>query len=274
MLFFQGETACGVVGLALAREAGADGPATGAEQVLRLAQAEPLLCAVEQWLQSPWDPAPGAPDGLSGYQAVVRDPALAPPGTTLHVPLRALRVPPPAALRAPALVWAAQAAEVVLSQVPAEALERLVPQALVWLPAASADEWVVSLRDPNGLLPNCPARLDLRGQRLLVLAGAEDAALESADQMDGDGAPDEAESPQVLLTQGVQLPLDRWLGWGRTQAAFQWPVPQPWVAELRHMGTTCASGALLPLGQGCGLLLDAVRPSLPCGDERLMLNDE
>ena len=76
-LCFAGATDCGVVGLTLARDAEASDPASGAEQVLRLAQAEPLIAAVEQWLQSAWDPAPVAAAGVGAvYQAVVRDPAL------------------------------------------------------------------------------------------------------------------------------------------------------------------------------------------------------
>ena len=125
-LSFAGATDCGVVGLTLARDADAGGPASGAEQVLRLAQAEPLIAAVEQWLQSAWDPAPVAAAGVGAvYQAVVRDPALAPPGTRLHVPLGALLVPPPAALRAPALAWSMHAAQLVLGSVPLDALPPL-----------------------------------------------------------------------------------------------------------------------------------------------------
>ncbi len=252
LLFFQGATASGAVGLALAREVGAEGPVTGAEQVLRLAQAEPLLRAVEQWLQSPWDPAPCDARAPQSYQAVVRDPALAPPGTTLHLPLAALLAPPPPALRAPALAWAGHAAEALLGPVPAQALERLEPQALLWLPSAFGSQWSVSLRDPHGRLPPCPARLDLAAQRLVVPAAAG-AAL-------APGAPDsaDADTPQALLAQRVQVPLDHWLGWGRAEAPFQWPVPQPWAAELRVGGVTRAHGALLPLGQGCGMLVTAV----------------
>ncbi|MFT3778961.1 MAG: hypothetical protein QM772_11920 [Ottowia sp.] len=249
LLFFQGSTACGAVGLALAREAGAEGPVTGAEQVLRLAQAEPLLRAVEQWLRSPWDPAPCAARALPGYRAVVRDPAVAPPGTTLHLPLAALLAPPPPVLRAPALAWAGHAAEALLGPVPAEALARLEPQALVWLPAAFGAEWAVSLRDPEGRLPPCPARLDLAAQRLVVTAGAPPAI----------GAPDTAAAePQAVLAQRVQVPLDHWLGWGRAEVPFHWPVPQPWAAELRQGGAARARGALMRLGQGCGLWLEAV----------------
>lgn len=257
-LRFQGATACGAVGIVLARDADVSGPVSGVEQVLRLAQAEPLLRLVEQWLQSPWDPAPCADRDAAawpGYQAVVRDPGLAPPGTTLHLPLGALLVPPPPALRAPALAWAGHAAEPVLGQVPAEALERLEPQALLWLPAAFGAEWTVRLRDPHGRLPPCPARLDLAAQRLVVTAGAVDQAL----------APDEAGDAgvaQVVLARRVQVPLDHWLGWGRPGVPFQWPVPQPWAAELLQDGATRARGALLPLGQGCGLRVEAMASPL------------
>ena len=254
-LRFQGATACGAVGLTLTRETHAQGPVTGVEQVLRLAQAEPLLQAVEQWLQSAWDPAPCTDqDGgaWTGYQAMVRDPALAPPGTTLHVPLGALLVPPPEPLRSPALVWAGHAAEPLLARVPTEVLARLEAGTLLWLPAAFGPEWTVSLRDPTGRLPPCPARLDLAAQRLTVSAGAVDAALAGEDPEATDA------EPLVLLAQRVQVPLDHWLGWGRAGMPFHWPVPQPWAAELRHAGATRAQGALMPLGQGCGLLVAAL----------------
>jgi hypothetical protein len=258
-LHFLGATACGGVGLALPRESGAPhGPASGVEQALRLAQAEPLLRAVEQWLQSPWDPAPCPPpspagaDGWPGYRAVVRDPALAPPGSVLHLPLGALLVPPPAALRAPALAWASQPAQPLLSQPPPQALQQLQPQALLWLPEAFGPEWVVQLRDPAGRLPPCPARLELAAQRLVVTAGAHDGSLAPAEPPAG-----EAPALQVVLAQRVQVPLDHWLGWARAGVPFHWPVPQPWAAELHLGGAVRARGALLPLGQGCGLLVEA-----------------
>jgi hypothetical protein len=253
-LFFQGSTACGAVSLTLARQAGAEGAATGVEQVLQLAQAEPLISAVEQWLRSDWDPAPcddcdqAAPDS---YQAIVRNPALAPPGAILHLPLKALLAPPPAPLCAPALTWGAQAADLTLGNVPLSVLDQLEPGALVLLPQAFSPEWMVNLRDPAGRLPACLARLDLTAQRLEVTASAVAGA--------PPGGPDDDALPLVRLVQCVSVPLDYWLGFGRADAPFHWPVPQPWTAQLCHAGTVRARGALLPLGQGYGMLLEAVQ---------------
>ncbi len=261
VLVFQGNSACGALQLALAREAdaAADAPPTGAEQVLRLAQAEPLLCAIEAWMHGPWDPAPLAAADLAAgtdapsYTAVVRDPALAPPGSRLRVPLDALRVPPPDALRAPALEWAAHDATVVLGEVPVDALDRLAVGALLWLPAASATAWDVRLTDPAGRLPPCAARLDLAAQRIVVSPGSASVA-----------APADGGAPlQVVLSRPVRLPLDRWLGWGPAGAPYAWPTPQPWEAELRQGSTVLARGALLPLGEGCGLRI----ASLPLAEQ-------
>jgi len=256
-LFFQGSTACGVVGLTLARPADAEGAATGVEQVLQLAQAEALIRAVEQWLRSDWDPVPcgdcdEAVPNANSYQATVRDPALAPPGTILHVPLAAL-LAPPEPLRAPALTWAAQAADLTLGNVPLSALEQLQPGAVLLLPQAFGPEWRVNLRDPAGRLPACPARLDLSAQRLEVTAGAAAGA--------PPGGLDDDALPLVRLVQHVPVPLDHWLGFGRADTPFHWPVPQPWAAQLCHAGIVRGHGALLPMGQGYGMLLEAVQAS-------------
>ena len=254
-LCFAGATDCGVVGLTLARDADAGGPASGAEQVLRLAQAEPLIAAVEQWLQSAWDPAPVAAAGVGAvYQAVVRDPALAPPGTRLHVPLGALLVPPPAALRAPALAWSMHAAQLVLGSVPLDDLPPLQAGSLLWLPASFGAAWAVQLVDPARRLPPCPALLDLQAQRVSVAAAGAGALSDE----------DAADEPRVLLQRRLELPLDHWLGWGLAEAPFHWPVPQPWSAELRVGDAVHAHGALLPVGAGCGLLVESLAAVASC----------
>ena len=254
-LCFAGATDCGVVGLTLARDAEASDPASGAEQVLRLAQAEPLIAAVEQWLQSAWDPAPVAAAGVGAvYQAVVRDPALAPPGTRLHVPLGALLVPPPAALRAPALAWSMHAAQLVLGSVPLDALPPLQAGSLLWLPASFGAAWAVQLVDPARRLPPCLALLDLQAQRVSVAAAGAGALSDE----------DAADEPRVLLQRRIELPLDHWLGWGLAEAPFHWPVPQPWSAELRVGDAVHARGALLPVGAGCGLLVESLAAVASC----------
>ena len=255
-MVFQGASACGPIGLALApaaATAGAGAP-TGAEQVLRLAQAEPLIRAVEQWLHGPWDPAPHAGAPVEGYRAVVRDPALAPPGTRLHVPLGALLVPPPAALRAPALAWSMHAAQLVLGSVPLDALPPLQAGSLLWLPASFGAAWAVQLVDPARRLPPCPALLDLQAQRVSAAAAGAGALSDE----------DAADEPRVLLQRRIELPLDHWLGWGLAEAPFHWPVPQPWSAELRVGDAVHARGALLPVGAGCGLLVESLAAVASC----------
>ncbi|MDO5288713.1 MAG: hypothetical protein Q4F13_03660 [Pseudomonadota bacterium] len=254
LLYFAGPGPAGAMGLTLPGvvEQG-QSQLSGAEQVLHLAQAEPLICAVEDWLRSPWDPAPVKDSALmpSGFRAVVRDPALAPPGTVLTLPLRALLTPPPQALHPPALTWATHSATMVLGAVPAEALARLQTGALLWLPASFASAWQVQLLDEQGDLPPCLAQLDLAAQRLTVSA----SALSPSEWPMAD------EAPRVVLTHPVQLPLDQWLGWGRGAAPYHWPVPQPWTAELRQGEHVLARGALLPVGAGCGLHVEWLMPS-------------
>lgn len=256
-LYFQGATACGAVGLTLARQAGAEGAATGIEQVLQLAQTEPLIRAVEQWLRSDWDPAPcdSCDEAVQhGYQAIVRNPTLAPPGAILHVPLEALLAPPPEILCAPASIWATQTADLILGSVPLSVLERLEPGALVWLPQAFGPQWIVSLRDLAGRLPTRLARLNLAAQRLEIAAnavtGTPPDALARSD--DDDGA-------QPLVRLSVSVPLDYWMGFGHANQPFHWPVPQPWTAQLCCAGIVHARGALLPIGQGYGMLLESVQ---------------
>jgi len=255
-LFFQGITARGAVGLTLARAAGAEGLATGIEQVLRLAQTEPLISAVEQWLRSDCDPIPCddcAQAVHDGYQAEVRNPALAPPGTILHVPLEVLLTPPPELLCAPALTWAAQTADLTLGNIPMPVLEQLEPGALVLLPQAFGPKWMVRLRDPAGRLPDRLGRLDLAAQRLEVAANAPAGTPSGASARLYDDA-----QPLVRLVQRVSVPLDYWLGFSRANTPFYWPVPQPWAARLCHADVTRARGALLPLSQGYGMLLESV----------------
>ncbi|QTD45488.1 hypothetical protein [Ottowia testudinis] len=259
LLHFAGATNAGAVGLVIARGADAAGAVTGAEQVLRLALAEPLIRAVEQWLQSAWDPAPvAALEAGALYEAVVRDPALAPPGTRLWVPLGALLARPPEALRAPALAWGSRTAQLVLGTVPAAAAAPLQPGSLLWLPASfGGSGWAVRLIDPARRLPPCPAQFDLPAQRLSVPAAGAGAL--------GVGGAERADEPRVLLQRPVQVPLDHWLGWGPPDAPFHWPVPQPWSAELRLGQAVLAHGGLLPVGAGCGLLVESVARAEVCG---------
>ncbi|MDO5626330.1 MAG: hypothetical protein Q4G71_16795 [Pseudomonadota bacterium] len=229
--------------------AGAGAGTGGAAQVLRLARAEPLIAAVEQWLRAAWDPAPVVTQAAPAVcHAVVRDPALAPPGTRLCLPPGALLTAPPDALRAPGLAWESVTAEVQLDTAAPEAVAALMPGDVLWLPA-SLGRWAVRLRDVTGQWPDCPARLDLHAQRLSVSQGADTPPpAQAGSEVAG----------EVLLAARVRVPLDHWLGFARAGLAFHWPVPQPWAAELRAAGTArvLAQGALLPLGQGCGLRVD------------------
>lgn len=248
-LYFSGRTDCGELGLALPSTADVSQTPTGPEQVLQLTRAEPLICALEDWLQTPWDPAPTPAAAHTrqqhlSYEAVVHDPALAPPGTTLLIPHQAALAMPPPPLYAPALTWQGCRAELLLSQVPETALAQLQPGALLWLPEACGPDWPVCLHDPAQRLPDRTARLDLGAQRLTFDA-------ETPVPHDG--------GPQVWLTQPIHLPLDQWLQWPAASGDQPQPlVSQPWQAQLRWRGTVRAQGHLLPLGRGCGLLLHSV----------------
>jgi hypothetical protein len=256
-LFFQGATAGGAMGLTLARERAARKAATEIRQVLRLAQAEPLVVEIERWLRSDWDPVPcgNRDDAIRhGYQATVRDPALAPLGTILHLSLEALLAASslPRPLCASALTWSAHTADLILSSVPASVLERLEPGALVWLPRAFAPKWIVSLCDPIKRLPTRFAQLNLATQQLEVPVGTNGDPPPASAPLDDDSL------PLVRLAQRVQVPLDQWLGFGGVDRPFRWPVPQPWAVELCHAGITLGRGGLLPLSQGYGMLLESV----------------
>jgi len=258
-LAFAATTICGTIGLTLAREAGATGSVTGMEQVLRLAQAEPLLRSVETWLNAAWDPQP-CPAGETllhpalwqrGWRAQVRDTQLAPLGTCLYLLPDALPPPPTAPLLAPALEWQCCPAQVRLSHLSESVLAQLEPQALLWLPSAFAPSWQVQLHATDAQLPPCWARLDLTAQQLVFDASSP---IQELGQTDHTAT---AHTPQVILTQEVHIPLDCWLGWEQSTPHLC-PLPQPWMAQLRRGQIVHAHGALLPLAQGCGLLLDSV----------------
>ena len=250
-LNFCGATSCGPVGIALADTSDAPGPVSGVRQVLCLAQAEPLIDQVEQWLQSAWDPAPtDAGACLAGYRAVVRDPALAPPGTVLTVPQGALRTSPPDALRAPALSWRHCVARLWLSEVPHEALSQMELGCLLWLPASFGKEWQVRLLDPAHGLPACTARFDLQAKKVTVPP-------QTRVKWPDEGEIEPAGALSVMLTAPVALPLECWLGWA-DGTPLQWPVSPPLEAELWRDGSVLAAGSLMLAGDGCGLLVTSM----------------
>lgn len=250
--YFEGATPCGPLGLWLTPEAPDQTSINGAELVMLLSRAEPLICAVEQWFQSPWDPCPAegcfASDGV--FEAVIRDPALAPPGTRLALPLEAVLAPPPHALQPPRLAWPGQVAEVVLASLAPEVLEQIEAGGLLWLPDSFGQHWHVHLHDPTGRLPPCQARFDMANQQILLGQCLGTHATPCQDS---------TPQPQVVLTRTVQVPLNHWLGWSTETPAYQWPMPQPWEAELRLEGHVQARGSLLPLGQGCGLWVEPLQ---------------
>lgn len=253
--YFEGTTPHGPMGLWLRSDTQDPDSIKGAELVLLLSQAEPLIVAVEEWLQSPWDPCPAAGHSISvtACEAVVRDPALAPPGTRLALPLDFVLAPPPHTLQPPRLSWPCQVAEVVLALVDPEALDQLEPGGLLWLPASFGGRWPISLRDPHGKLPPCHALFDMAGQQLVL-----------GQDSDNSTAQHSSDIPQhhVVLTRTIQVPLNHWLGWNAKAPAYQWPMPQPWGAELRLDRQVIARGSLLQLGQGCGLWVEHL--DTPC----------
>lgn len=253
--YFEGATPHGPMGLWLRPDTQDPGSIKGAELVLLLSQAEPLIVAVEEWLQSPWDPCPAADHSISvtACEAVVRDPALAPPGTRLALPLDFVLAPPPHTLQPPRLSWPCQVAEVVLALVDPEALDQLEPGGLLWLPASFGRHWPVSLRDPHGKLPPCQALFDMAGQQLVLGQDSDNSTAQY---------PSDIPQLHVVLTRTLQVPLNHWLGWNTKAPTYQWPMPQPWGAELRLDGQVKARGSLLQLGQGCGLWVE--RLDTPC----------
>lgn len=253
--YFEGVTPSGSMGLWLRPDTKDQDPINGATLVLLLSRAEPLIVAVEQWLQSPWDPCPAAGHfiSLAICEAVVRDPALAPPGTRLALPLDFVLAPPPHALQPPRLSWPCQVAEVVLALLDPAALDQLEPGGLLWLPASFGRHWSVSLRDPHSKLPPCQALFDMAGQQLLLDQGSDNSTAQY---------PSSIPQLHVVLTHTIQVPLNHWLGWNTKAPTYQWPMPQPWGAELRLDGQVKARGSLLQLGQGCGLWME--RLDTPC----------
>lgn len=266
-LYFKGHLGLAVAGVLLPMDALAPAPGswTGPQLMLQLAKAEPLVSAVEQWQQAPWNDLTSctlscdASDLATWCEAVVCAPALAPVGTRLRLPWSALRAAPPPWLQAPHVVWPSMAAEVCIDHLHGDELDGLTPGSLLWLTPSFGTDWPVALRDPLHRLPHCHGQW----KNVQASSGALTLGPFGADK---EIAPVPCATPQeaagladVVLAGPLSLPLEHWLGWSPTVArSIALPLTaQNLSVQVRHAGAVRASGGLLSLGRGHAFKVEA-----------------
>ena len=229
--WFSGPTERGVLSLGLPRAL--DAGAGVLSQVLALGEVEPLIAAVETWLEVAWDPAPTQEPMLGAQGFEVRLPGLAPPGTRLLFEASLSDVPPPPkALCAPNVAWTVHEASVCLGQVPVAAKDELAEGALVWIPASFLRPWLGQLAGQGGVRQ---VEVDLGSGRL--------QAAERAEAEDTDGL-------TINLQHMLRVPLDVLLGWPRAEPWQHALQPHALSLSLQHGNKRLAHGQVLPLGRG------------------------
>jgi hypothetical protein len=225
---------------------------------VRLAQAEPLLGALEAWLAGAGLAAPewtwrAGPAGWPPGNAVARW-AGAGVGARLGLPWALLRrLPPPAP--ALALQWSTVAAEWVLATLVLGDAEReaLEPGGALLLPASFQPEWWARLRAtdepaPGGLVVvlDPPA-----GAARLCLGFGDSAALSGHRPMEGEHW--EVRGPLVS-----PLAAELLLGWRDEPLPLDLDQPLSlWRMVPGSAPACCGAGQLLPWGEGHALALDA-----------------
>lgn len=193
------------------------------DAALALAAHEPLVAALEAWLQQPLDlrPASGdAPDSLVWADA-------GPVAVGLSWPLLAAAAPPP-----PELAWPELACEVDVA-----GFDRAPPlgtAGLLLLPAAFETPWRVALHAAGRVVD-----AEWRGP------GSELALC---------GPPEPASAPRaawrVQLADAVRRPLPQWLGWQPMA-----PIAPGAKARLVGPEGPLAEGRIAPALSGFGLLI-------------------
>jgi hypothetical protein len=228
-------------------------------QVLALGEAEPLIAAVEQWLEVAWDPAPVAQPPARAHALEVRSARLAPVGTRLLFGADlGQAAEPPEALRAPHVAWSLCDSAICLGQVPAAASALLEPGALVWIPASFQQPWRAQIRGPFGARA---AVVDLSAGHLCAEpVAAQQAASPAADAGELD----------VVLQHPQAVPLDVALGWPRAEP-WRLPLQTHALSRARQArGQRLAHGGLLPMGRGhamrISVLAEPVVSAAPVAD--------
>lgn len=279
VLYFKGHLGASVAGLLLPMDAlaVAPGPLTGPQLMLELAKAEPLVSAVEQWQQAPWDLAPDplscdASDPATWCEAAVCAPALAPAGTRLRLPWSALRTAPPSWLQAPHVIWPQVEAEVCIDHLHGDELECLPIGSLFWLTPSFGTDWPITVRDPLHRLAPCSGQWR-RGQVLLEQPTLNPFSAHAGTTRVPCPAPlDASEQADVVLADPLSVSLEHWLGWSPTAArSTALPLhPQNLAVQVHQAGAVRASGGLLPLGRGHAFKVEAAasHPFEPSGEIR------
>ncbi len=243
-------------------------PACAAEAALRLALAEPLLQALEEWLET----LPGSvePPDWQWQAAPARDPspgatarwAGAGVGASLSLPWTLLRrLPPPPDALASGLLWLPVQAEVVLATLtlPPQEEAALEPGGALLLPASFEPDWIACLRAaderPGGLL----VVVDPAGTAVRQCIGAgEPGGVPPADFPDADRWSVRCALPEPLAAELL-------LGWRDEAIAVDpgWPVELACPSPGASLGGPApevgrARGRLMPWGEGRALWIESV----------------
>jgi hypothetical protein len=233
LMHFCAQTPHGTLHLQLPARHGGD--AVGA--ALALADAQPLLGALEQWLALTLDPAPGL------------EPADPPPGLLwcstvdnvhLGLPWQLLAQAPPSGM--PVLHGPELALQVVVARWPQlPPLPQAAGGGLLLLPASFADGWRVTLVQPE--LGFEIDALWAGPGHAPTLAGAPHAALGSA--------------ATVRLVQSLQWPMAAVLGWCQAPDTALSDQAQFWQQAAAGVAQARVSGCIVPALGGAGLLVAA-----------------
>lgn len=219
-----------------------------------LAQAEPWLAALEDWLGTGLLPEPGAAQAFDQHVLVIHPDS----GARLHLPMAALQhtaSPPPAALAD--WDWRPVACELVLDALPLDDtdLADLLPGALLLLPAAFGNAWTARLLPlaPPGRAATAAHAVQLVEQRgRLCVSATGDAA-----------PPPDSGHATVRFVHRVEARAAQLMGWDRpTQAAgLDTPLLLANGALVLHGPAAqgalpLAAGQLFPVGAGFGMRIE------------------
>jgi hypothetical protein len=243
-------------------------PACAAEAALRLALAEPLLQALEEWLEAlpgsagppdwQWQGAPGqGPAG--GAVARWAGPGV---GASLGLPWSLLRrLPPPPDALARELLWLPVEAELVLATLtlPPEEEAALEPGGALLLPASFEPDWIACLRAADERTGGLLVVVDPAGTAVRQCIGAQEPGVASAadlpepDCLSLRCALPQALAPELLLgwrDEAIAVDLGRPVDLACPPPGATLAGPAP---EIRR-----AQGRLMPWGEGRALWIEAV----------------
>lgn len=258
---FSGDTSLGPVGLTLSinvDDHGGQAGRTAAQQALLLAHGEPLICAIENWLQIDWDPRPCSASSLPPPLAVTPNARLAPKGSLLHLPTEALlRIH--SGWETPDLQWRTCPCDLVLDhrQLPTGHLpECLAEGDVVMMPSTFRASWSALIWPQPQAFSWAASHGEVTPDGKIVLPVTHSTQPWNPHSANTPSSSASSVELRIVSRPPIDIPLNRLMpSWSRES-------PYPLLGsitdtemELQVNRRTCARGHLLRLGQGWGLRL-------------------